>query len=464
VLAVGRNEDGGGRVDTGVRPLALLALLAAGGASRAEEKPNFVVLLADDLGWADLGCTGSRLYETPHLDRLAAGGVRFAQAYSACTVCSPTRAALLTGKYPARLRVTDWIPGHARPKAKLRVPDWTKHLPPEEVTLAEALGAAGYVSASIGKWHLGGEAYFPEKHGFGANLGGSHRGQPPSYFSPYGIPTLPDGPPGEYLTDREGEEAARFIERNKDRPFFLYVPFHAVHTPLQAKKELIEKYQRKESAEGSGRFKPVYAAMIESLDAAVGRILEALEKSGVAGRTVVVFTSDNGGLVSSTSNRPLRAGKGSWYEGGVRVPLIVRGPGIGPAGSVRETPVITMDLYPTLLEMAGLKVPAGHVVDGMSLAPLLRGSGGLSRAALFWHYPHYHPGGATPYGAVRRGDLKLIESYEDGSLELYDLARDAGESENLAARELRDLLAEWRRSVGAQMPAPNPDYDPRAPK
>jgi arylsulfatase A-like enzyme len=447
-----------------------VALLAAGEALPAEDKLNFVVLLADDLGWADLGCTGSRFYETPHLDRLAAGGVRFAQAYSACTVCSPTRAALLTGQYPARLRVTDWIPGHARPKARLRVPDWTKHLPLEQVTLAEALGAAGYVSASIGKWHLGGEAYFPEKHGFGANLGGSHRGQPPSYFSPYGIPTLPDGPRGEYLTDREGEEAARFIERNKDRRFFLYVPFHAVHTPLQAKKELIEKYQRKAAAEGSGRFKPVYAAMIESLDAAVGRILEALEKSGVAGRTVVVFTSDNGGLVSSTSNRPLRAGKGSWYEGGVRVPLIVRGPGIGPPGSVLETPVITMDLYPTLLELAGLQVPAGRIVDGVSLAPLLRGSGGLSRTALFWHYPHYHPGGATPYGAVRRGDLKLIESYEDGSLELYDLARDAGESENLAgrrpdaARELRDLLAEWRRSVGAQMPSPNPDYDPGGPK
>lgn len=456
-----------------MRSLALLALLAAGGAAgapQAEGKPNFVLLLADDLGWADLGCMGNRLYETPHLDRLAAGGIRFTQAYSACTVCSPTRAALLTGKYPARLRVTDWIPGHKRPKARLRVPDWTMYLPHEEVTLAEALGAAGYASASIGKWHLGGEAYFPEKHGFGANLGGSHRGQPPSYFSPYGLPTLTDGPKGEYLTDREAEEAARFIERHKDRPFFLYVPFHAVHTPLQAKKELVEKYERRKPPDGGGRFKPVYAAMIESLDAAVGRILRALEEAGVAGRTVVVFTSDNGGLVSSTSNAPLRAGKGSWYEGGVRVPLLVRGPGLGPAGSVRETPVITMDLYATILEMAGVRIPAGQVVDGESLVPLLRGSGGLSRDALFWHYPHYHPGGATPYGAVRKGDLKLIESYEDGSLELYDLARDPGEAENLAARrpdearELRNLLDRWRRSVGAQMPSPNPDYDPRTPK
>lgn len=439
-----------------------LAFLLLGAAPTAAEKPNFVFFIVDDMGWSDLGCTGSPLYETPNIDRIAAEGMKFTQAYSACTVCSPSRAAFLTGKYPARLRVTDWIAGHKRPHAKLRPPNWTMHLPLEETTLAEALKNAGYATASIGKWHLGGEEYHPQKHGFDVNVGGDHRGQPPSYFAPYKIATLPEGEKGEYLTDRAAREVVRFIERSREKPFFAYVPWHAVHNPIQAKPDLIEKYRQK-AKPGDRHNKPAYAAMIESLDQAVGAVLAKLDELKLAERTVVVFTSDNGGLVSNTSNAPLRAGKGSAYEGGVRVPGLVRWPGVVKAGSVCETPIVTPDWYPTFLEAAGLKPGA---VDGESLLPLLTQSGPLKRDAIFWHYPHYHPGGATPYGAIRWGDWRLVEFYEDNRVELYDLKSDVGEKEDLASRmpgkaaELRKRLDEWRRSVGAQMPSPNPDHDP----
>lgn len=439
-----------------MRTLALLLALAS--PSQADP-PNVVVILVDDLGWTDLGCFGSPFYETPHIDRLAAQGMRFTHAYSACTVCSPTRASLMTGKYPARLHVTDWIAGHARPKAKLKVPDWTKHLALEETTVAEALKAAGYATASIGKWHLGPPAHFPEKQGFDLNRGGCDKGQPPSYFSPYRIPTLEEGEKGEYLTDRLTTEALAFLDSNKDRPFLLHFPHYGVHTPLQAKKAVVEKYQAKAKA-GADHRNAAYAAMIESVDDSVGRIVAKIEELKLSSRTLIVFTSDNGGLLQSTSNRPLRAGKGSAYEGGVRVPMIVRWPGTVKAGSVCETPVITPDHAATMLELAGAK-PA---VDGLSLLPLLKGTGGLSRDALFWHYPHYHPGGATPYGAIRRGDLRLVEFFEDDHVELYDLKEDPGETRDLAAarpelaRELRKRLADWRAAVGAQMPTPNPDF------
>jgi len=442
-----------------MKTIAALALLALVVPAPAVEKPNFVVILIDDLGWSDLGCAGSDFYETPNVDRLAREGMKFTQAYSACTVCSPTRASLLTGKYPARLRITDWIPGHKRPKAKLRVPDWTMHLPHEEVTLAEALRDAGYATAAVGKWHLGGKEFFPEKQGFALNRGGCDRGQPPSYYSPYRIPTLEDGPKGEHLTDREAEEAVSFIEANKDRPFFLYLPHHAVHNPLQPKKELVEKYEKK--APGREHKKASYAAMIEGADQSVGRILAKLDALKIADRTAVFFTSDNGGLLSNTSNKPLRAGKGSAYDGGVRVPWIVRWPGTVKAGSVCDVPVITPDVFPTLLEFAGAKSDAK--VDGVSLVPLLRQSGALAREAIYWHYPHYHGGGATPYGAVRQGDWRLVEFFEDGRRELYNLKEDVGEARDLAAalpdkaRALLTLLADWRASVAAQMPTPNPD-------
>ncbi|HLF95418.1 MAG TPA: sulfatase, partial [Planctomycetota bacterium] len=303
-----------------MRTLALLLALAS--PSQADP-PNVVVILVDDLGWTDLGCFGSPFYETPHIDRLAAQGMRFTHAYSACTVCSPTRASLMTGKYPARLHVTDWIAGHARPKAKLKVPDWTKHLALEETTVAEALKAAGYATASIGKWHLGPPAHFPEKQGFDLNRGGCDKGQPPSYFSPYRIPTLEEGEKGEYLTDRLTTEALAFLDSNKDRPFLLHFPHYGVHTPLQAKKAVVEKYQAKAKA-GADHRNAAYAAMIESVDDSVGRIVAKIEELKLSSRTLIVFTSDNGGLLQSTSNRPLRAGKGSAYEGGVRVPMIVR--------------------------------------------------------------------------------------------------------------------------------------------
>ena len=433
------------------------------------ERLNFVFILIDDMGWTDLGCFGSDLYQTPSIDRLASEGVRFTDAYAACTVCSPTRASVVTGKYPARLHLTDWIHGHKRPWAKLAIPEWTEYLPLEEVTIAEALKAAGYATCHVGKWHLGNEDHWPDKQGFDYNIGGCHRGQPPSYFSPYKIESLEDGPEGEYLTDREAAEGCRFIEEHADQPFLLYLPHYAVHTPLQAKKILIEKYQERVKPELQHQ-NPTYAAMIHSVDDCVGQVTAKLEELGIADRTVIVFTSDNGGLQGhATDNAPLRAGKGSSYEGGVRVPLIAKWPGVTPGGAECNEPVTTCDFYPTMLEMAGVEGDPNHNsgVDGDSLAGLLRRpKGRLERDDVYFHYPHYHPGGATPYGAIRARDWKLIEFYEDMHVELYNLAEDIGERNDLTganprkADELREQLQAWRESVGAQMPTANPDYDP----
>jgi arylsulfatase A-like enzyme len=448
----------------------LLSLPPAGAAQQPQ--PNIILILADDLGWTDLSCYGSDLYETPHIDRLARDGMKFTQAYSACTVCSPTRAAILTGKYPARLHVTDWIPGLPPENPKLLVPDWTKYLPPEEVTVARALQSAGYATASIGKWHLGGEDYYPEKHGFDINVAGSSAPAPTSYFAPYKIATLPEGPKGEYITDRLGEEAVRFIERSQDKPFFLYLPQFAVHTPIQGKPALVQKYRAKRRP-GLKQTNAMYAAMIESMDDSVGRIRRRLDELKLADHTIVIFASDNGGRVPTTSNHPLRVGKGSCYEGGTRVPLLVHWPGVIKPGTVCETPVISMDLYPTILEIAGQKEAARKSVDGANLVPLLRQSGGLNRDALFWHYPHYQHyqlGGTTPYGAIRAGDFKLIEFFDDRRVELYNLREDIGEQRNLAARmpakadELRARLHAWREEVGAQMPSRNPSYDSSKPE
>ena len=440
-----------------------------GNQARAEgsgaQKPSFVFILLDDMGWKDLACCGSTFHETPNIDGLAAEGMKFTNAYAACPVCSPTRASILTGRYPARLHLTDWIPGHKRPAARLRVPEFNQELPLEEVTIAEALKPAGYASAGIGKWHLGGEQFYPDKQGFDVSVGGTHQGQPPSYFYPYGIATIQTGREGEYLTDRLTEEAERFIERNREKPFFLYLSHYAVHTPLTAKQELIAGYEAK-AGSGQDGANPVYAAMVHSVDESVGRIMAKLREFGIADRTIVIFTSDNGGLARVTSNAPLRAGKGTLYEGGLRVPMIVRWPGAVKAGSTCEAPVTSADFCPTILGAAGVKRDPLHVVDGVSLMPLLRQIGGLDRKAIFWHYPHYHPGGATPGGAVRHGDYKLIEYFEDGRVELYNLSEDVGEQNDLAgrmpktARKLRRMLAEWREAVNAAMPTPNPNYDP----
>jgi len=440
----------------------------------AATPPNVIVILVDDMGQTDLSCYGSRFYETPHIDQLAKDGVRFANGYSACTVCSPTRAALLTGKYPARLHLTDWIAGHDRPKAKLKIPDWQKFLPFEEITLAEQFKAAGYATASIGKWHLtpglkeGDEAYYPEKHGFDLNVGGYARGQPPSYHAPYKIPTLTEGPAGEFLTDREAAEAVKFIEANKEKPFFLYLPHYAVHTPLGGKPDVIAKYQAKAAKLPDLKQKnATYAALVESVDDSLGTIRAALKRLKLDEHTIIVFTADNGGLLPVTDNSPFRVGKGSAYEGGVRVPLIFHAPGVTKPGTVDTTPAMTIDLYPTVLELAGVK-PLQSLVDGISLAPLLKSGAKPDRAEIFWHYPHYHPGGATPYSAVRSGDFRLVHFYEDGRDELYDLANDVGETKDLAtaqpamAKTLRTRLDAWLKSVDAQLPTKNAAYDPAA--
>jgi arylsulfatase A len=453
-------------------------------ATQGQTQPwNVIFMLIDDLGATDFGCTGSRFYETPNIDRLASQGMRFTQGYAACTVCSPTRAAVMTGKYPARLHITDWIKGHNRPKAKLRIPDWTMYLPLEEITIAERLHAAGYVTAHVGKWHLGDAPYYPEHQGFDLNVGGTHMGAPGSYFWPYGtgerrVP-LEGGQEGEYLTDRLTDEAIRFIEAHRERPFFMYFAHYAVHTPLQAKPELVAYYEKKVAeaqARGDdldGQQCPVYAAMIHSLDENVGRLMDCLDRLGIAERTVVFLTSDNGGLVLPacqkrpvTHNIGLRAGKGSAYEGGVRVPWIVRWPGVVAPGSVCHEPVISIDAYPTILEITGVADAEDHHSDGVSIVPLLKQQGVFPKRAIYWHYPHYHPGGATPYSAVRDGDWKLIEFFEDNHVELYNLKEDPEESQDLAGRipekaeSLRTQLHRWREEVKAQLPTPNPDYQP----
>jgi arylsulfatase A-like enzyme len=454
------------------RLVAALLLAASILGIHAATPTNVVLILADDFGWTDLACYGSKLYETPNIDRLAREGVKFNQAYSACTVCSPSRAALLTGKYPARLHITDWIPGLPPANPKLLVPEWTKYLPRDEISLARAFKTAGYSTASIGKWHLGGEEYYPEKQGFDLNLAGTEAPQPKTYFAPYNIATLPEGPAGEYLTDRLGAEAAKYIEQHKDKPFFLYLPHFAVHLPVQGKPAIVEKYRARLRPELM-QTNAGYAAMVESLDDAVGQVRRKLDELRLTDHTIVIFASDNGGRVPTTSNLPLRVGKGSCYEGGTRVPLIVFWPGVTRAGSVCETPVIGVDLFPTLLEMTGQKSTASKTVDGVSLVPLLRGNGALQRDELFWHYPHYHHyqlGGTTPYGAIRKGDFKLIEFFDDMRVELYNLKEDLGEQQDLAARmpekveQLRARLHAWRKEVGAQMPTRNPQYDPSKPE
>lgn len=455
--------------------LACSALVLCATLLTAQDRPpNVVLMLVDDMGWTDMGCGGSKYYETPHIDQLAKDGMRFTDAYSACTVCSPTRAAILTGKSPARLQITDWIAGHERPFARLTIPEWTKYLPLEEETLAEKLKAKGYATASIGKWHLGGPDFYPEKQGFDVNIGGTDRGSPPSYFSPYGIATLSDGPKGEFLTDRLTTEAINFMEENKEKPFFIYLPHYAVHTPIQAKPEVVAKYQKKAAVRGHSN--AVYAALVESVDDSVGRLRAALEKMSLSENTLFIFTSDNGGLShlvnakgwsrGPTDNSPARLGKGSAYDGGVRVPFIAAWPEVIPQGEKCDVPVISYDVLPTILAAVSGTEEKSQGIDGESLMPLLTQKDLLKRSAIYWHYPHYHPGSATPYSAIREGDWKLIEFYEDSRVELYNLRRDPGETQNMAevdgdvTERLLKQLHQWRAEVGAQEPEGNPDFDP----
>ncbi len=434
-------------------------LLAAGALGAA---PNVVLFLVDDLGWKDLGCQGSPVFETPHADRLAAEGVRLTQAYAACPVCSPSRAALLTGRTPARVGVT----GHITATLRHRYPETGRIVPPndrmflalEEKTLAEALGEAGYASASMGKWHLGSEAYWPDKHGFGLNIAGHTHGSPSSYWFPYLNPAqawnprmenMQGGRPGEYLTDRLTDEAVAFIRANREKPFFLYLSHYAVHTPLQAPTALTAKYRRKPATALEG-VDPVYAAMVEKTDDSLGRVLAALDELGLADNTLVIFTSDNGGLLEATTNRPLRAGKGFLYEGGVRVPLILRLPGRLPAGAESDAPSIGHDLFPTILAAAGVAPPSARALDGENLLPWLEGTQATpDERELFWYYPHYSPQAKQPGAALRRGRWKLIEHYDPPGTELYDLEADPGETADASAVHpgRRDAMLERLRAL-----------------
>ena len=556
--------------------LTLLTMAMSDGvAVAAEARLNVVLFLIDDLGWADLGCYGSKFHKTPNLDKLAAEGMRFTQAYAACPVCSPTRTAIMTGRYPQRSGITTWLPGAPkRPANRLVAPEVPLKLPADEVTIAEALKPAGYTSASVGKWHLGGAGSLPTDHGFDINIAGDEAGQPYSYFAPYNsaandkkngrkIPGLDEAPTGEYLTDRLGAEAEKFIDNHKEQPFFLYLPHFAVHTPLKAKDETIAKYGAMPKDPNGSQQNPIYAAMMESMDEAVSRVLKRLDEHKLSERTLVLFTSDNGGLcngngqiIAPTSNAPLRDGKSHLYEGGIRVPLIVKWPGITKPGSTSDAIVSSIDLFPTILAACGIRRDANALVpsppssgervrvrgpsskhayqlvstsslaprstdeswpkpegeertphpnplpfkargegtkpnaktenqeiplalnlqplilnprplDGLDLRPVLDGSDKLERDAIYWHFPHYNGNaGAKPGAVIRSGDWKLIEFYETGRRELFNLAKDMRESNNLIeqnadiANDLHAKLVAWRESVGAKMPMPNPDYTP----
>jgi arylsulfatase A-like enzyme len=458
----------------------LLAPLALGrstsGADR--ERPNVVLIVADDLGWADLGCYGSKYHRTPNLDRLAAEGCRFTQAYAACPVCSPTRAALMTGKNPARLHLTDWLPGRPdRPDQRLLRPAIRQELPLEEETLAETLRARGYSTALIGKWHLGGVGFEPTRQGFDVNIAGDATGTALSYWAPFArqgrtMPGLEDAPTGQYLTDRLTIEAEKFLESQGSKPFFLYLPHYAVHTPMTAKPETIAGYPAWDGVPHGRQENPTYAAMLQSLDESVGRIVARLDQLDLTSRTLLIFTSDNGGLATlegpltpPTNNAPLREGKGWLYEGGLRVPLIVRWPG-RIKRRIDDTRVWSADLFATVKAFCGAEETVGQPVDGVSLEPLLTAGRVPEARPLYWHYPHYSNQGGRPGGAIREGSWKLIEHYETGRRELFNVERDPKESNNLVEQQpervaaMAAKLAAWREAVHAQMPAPNPAYTP----
>jgi len=492
-----------------------------------DRPPNIVFFLVDDLGWRDLGCYGSKLYETPHIDQLAKQGVRFTSAYAACHVCSPTRASILTGKYPARLGLTDWISGRRDfPFQKLTNVKGLQSLPFEESTLAETLKAAGYTTAAIGKWHLGKSPSDPSAHGFDQHVPKNwSRGTPNRTFhAPFGLQGL-EGPKGEYLTDRLTDEAEKFFESNRSRPFFLYLAHFAVHDPIQGRADLVEKYKKKltESPPVAGpafalednpdsdqpstskqraerlrdpdyagyhvlpnrtvkvkqhQDNAQFAGMVEAVDQSLGRVVAKLEQLKLSENTILIFFSDNGGMAAanfgnpkrvirktrlgraySTSNLPLRGAKGWLYEGGIRVPMIVKWPGGGDRGTTCDVPVISTDFYPSILEMAGLPSKPKQHVDGVSITPLLRGERKLKRTAIYWHFPHYsNHGMQSPGGAIRAGNYKLLDYFENGTSQLFDLANDIGEQNDLAGTQpemvnkLRALLKTWRTEVSAQMP------------
>ncbi|TZF82255.1 sulfatase [Pedobacter sp. BS3] len=496
------------------------------------KRMNVVFFLVDDMGWTDIAINGSKFYETPNIDRFAKENVRFTQAYAACHVCSPSRASMLTGKYPAHINLTDWLPGRKNfPFQKLQNVVVNQHIPYEEITLPEALKANGYRTAIIGKWHLGDDSASTARQGFDIHIPyGYNRGWPnKTYFSPYGMEGLEGGPDGEYLTDRITNEALKYIEQNKDNPFFLFLSHFAVHDPIQGRPDLVKKYQEKLRSmhyegnpyilEGNPdtshaytrseldallkdpRYKGYgnlpnrivkikqfqdnvnFAAMVESVDESLGKVLAKLKALGIDDNTIVIFMSDNGGMSAmnmgnpkrkispdrvdkefSTANLPLRGGKGWMYEGGIREPMIMKWPNHSKKGAVCDVPVDGVDFYPTIMNMLGLKVPASQNVDGVDISPLLTGQN-IEKRALYWHFPHYSNHGLqSPGGAIRYGDYKLLEYFENNTVQLFNLKNDPGEQHDLSksepakVKELTTMLHNWRKKVGAKMMPPNPDY------
>lgn len=450
-----------------------------------QKPPNVLFILVDDLGYRDLGVYGSEFYDTPNLDELASNAIRFTDAYTAHPVCSPTRAAIMTGKDPVRVNITDWIPGMPTERAQnpeLVPPEDIHNMPLKETTMAEAFKEQGYQTFYAGKWHLGQtQEYWPENQGFDINKGGHDRGSPPGgYYSPYDNPRLEDGPEGEYLTDRLGDESLQFMENmaEKDNPFFLYLAFYTVHTPIQGSEKYDSLYlEKKMRLPDSGKVQTrpehlgetrlnqsnhKYAAMVRSMDENVGRLLDKLEELNLSENTIIVFTSDNGGLTTlrnygPTAVTPLRAGKGWAYEGGIRVPLIIKAPGI-PEGKVSSHPVTSMDYYPTLLELAGFPMKNDQHVDGKSIVPYLKNPGQVGDRTLVWHYPHYHGSTWRPGSAIRQNEWKLVEFYEEDTVELYNLSEDAGEQNNLVdeypdkAQDLKEQMHNYIDERGGKYP------------
>lgn len=511
---------------------SFLWIVVGTGIVAADQPPNVVFFLVDDLGWADLGCYGSQFHESPNIDKFATDAVRFTNAYAACHVCSPTRASIMTGKYPARLGLTDWLPGRREFSfQRLRNVATIQHLPFEETTIAEALKQHGYATAHIGKWHLGEEPSGPLQHGFDIQIPRWNKGWPKAgYHAPFKLDGLSDKP-GDYLTDRLTDEAVKFIASHQDEPFFLYLSHYAVHDPIHGRNDLVPKYEAKRDAgrstdgasfilEGNPdderpltrpqldeliqqddyrEYKVLpqrtvkikqqqdnaqFAAMIEATDESFGRIIEQLESLNLSDNTIVIFFSDNGGMSAgnfgnpkrvinrgqldiaySTSNLPLRAGKGWLYEGGIREPMLVRWPGHGEAGTVCEEPIISVDFLPSIIEMTGIATELPVKIDGVSFAKLFQGQDSLDREAIYWHFPNYsNHGMQSPGGAIRRGDYKLLEYFENGTVQLFNLKNDIGEQHDLAqaepqqAAKLLEMLRKWRRRVGAQMMEPNPSF------
>lgn len=467
--------------------LSFAGLSLIGTSAFAQDRPNVIMFIVDDLGISDLSCYGSLYYETPNIDTLATRGVKFTSAYSASALSSPTRASIMTGRNPARLHITHAIPikgyarimnGHGTP---LKDADYLFDLPLEEYTVAEALKSAGYSTANIGKWHISEKEEFSPLHqGFDMNIGGDGHGSTQNYFYPYhnrwrmapGCPyvewnTLQDGCEGEYITDRLTDEAVEYIREHREDPFFLVLSHYAVHTPLQAKPEYIAKYEMKQPDMVTGHGNPVYAAMIQSVDESLGRVVAELDNLGLSDRTIIIFTSDNGGHGRVTVNYPFRGNKGNFYEGGIRIPMIIMAPGILP--SECDTPVVTMDYYPTILQLVGLPLIPDQHVDGKSLVPLLSGKT-IGNRDFYWHFPNYtgkgHPNPAHPLSVIRSGNYKLIESLEDGSVELYDLSSDISEQYNVAdshkflVKRMLGKLKTWRKAADVQMPEINENYVP----